>query len=159
MTRPAAAVAADLRRLGALDRHVTRLTTPVALDLVAALLDVSRASTGVALLLYGVATVPGEVPRPPTGVAGLLPLLLGLLTVPGDVARPPTVVAGVLLPLTVSGHVSRLPTAIAEEVSTTTPASVPPSSIRTALGPVTRPAAVETLVITAHHHSEYPGGG
>ena len=67
--------------------------SPVALDLLAALLDVTETSAGVALLLVGVVAVPSHVARLAAGVAHLLPLLLGLLALPGDVAASAAVVA------------------------------------------------------------------
>lgn len=67
---------------------------PVALDFLTALLDVSEAAAGVALLLVGVVAVPRHVTRLATVVAHLLSLLLGLLAVPGDVSGTATVVAG-----------------------------------------------------------------
>ena len=70
-----------------------RAGSPVALDLLAAFLDVTEASAGVALLLVGVVAVPSHVARLAAGVAHLLPLLLGLLALPGDVAAAAAVVA------------------------------------------------------------------
>ena len=54
----------------------------------------SKAPTGIALLLVGVVTVAGHMASLATVVAHLLPLLLGLLAVSGDMATPAAVVAG-----------------------------------------------------------------
>lgn len=67
--------------------------SPVAFDFLAAFLDVSKAATGVALLLMGVA-VAGHVSTLPTVVALRFSLLSGVLAVSGDVAAFATVVTG-----------------------------------------------------------------
>lgn len=128
------------------------LPTPVAFDLVAAFLNVSKAAAGVALLLVGVVAVPGHVAALPTVVAQLLSLLLRLLAVSGDVTCSLAVITGVLSLLTVSGDMSGFPTSITEQIfaSATTFRSSSPSTW-TVFHPVTTAATAETL-ITAHHH-------
>lgn len=75
--------------------HNVRLITtlPVALDFFTAFLDVTKAPTGIALLLVGMVTVACHVACLATVVAALLTLLLGLLAISGDVPTPATVVA------------------------------------------------------------------
>lgn len=70
------------------------ISLPVALDLLTALLDVSEAAAGVALLLVGVVTIARHVTGLAAVVAQLLALLLGLLAVSGDVTSSAAVVAG-----------------------------------------------------------------
>lgn len=142
-----AVVAVDFAGLAALDGHVSDLAAPVALDFLAAFLDVTEAAAGVALLLVGVVAVAGHVTGFAAVVADLLPLLLGLLAVPGDVAASAAVVARVLSPLTVPRDVARLSAAIAEQIfapATALATSTP--SIRTVLDPVAGAAATKTLV-------------
>lgn len=142
----ATVVAVDLAGLAALYGDVSDLSAPVALDLLAALLDVSEAAAGVALLLVSVLAVAGHMTGFATVVADLLALLLGLLAVPGDVSASATVVARILGPLTVPGHVSRLSTAIAEEIfPSATTLSTAAAGVRTVLDPVARAAATEAL--------------
>lgn len=69
-------------------------SSPVAFDLFTALLNVSEATAGVALLLVGVVAIPRHVSSLPAVVAQLLSLLLRLLAVPGDVTSSATVIAG-----------------------------------------------------------------
>lgn len=69
-------------------------SSPVAFDFLAALLDVSKATAGVALLLVGVVAVPCHVSGLSTVVAQLLSLLLRLLAVSGDVTSSAAVIAG-----------------------------------------------------------------
>lgn len=69
-------------------------SSPVALDLLTAFLDVTKATTGVALLLVGVVTVTCHVTGLSTVVAHMVALLLWLLTVSGDVTSFATVVTG-----------------------------------------------------------------
>ncbi len=67
--------------------------SPVTFHHIAKLLDVTKPTAGVALLLIGMITVTGHVASFAAGVAELLPLLFGLLAVPGNVATPVAVVA------------------------------------------------------------------
>lgn len=146
-----AVVAVDFAGLAALDGDVSDLAAPVALDFLAALLDVSEAAAGVALLLVGVVAVAGHVTGFTAVVAHLLPLLLGLLAVPGDVTASATVVARILSPLTVPRNVARFSAAIAEKIfPPATALATSTSSIWTVLDPVASAAATKTLV-AAHN--------
>lgn len=69
------------------------LVSPVAFDLLAAFLDVSKAAAGVALLLVCVA-VTSHVTTFAAVVAQRLALLAGVLAGSGEVATLPTVVTG-----------------------------------------------------------------
>lgn len=70
-----------------------RHSSPVALDFLAALLDVSEAAAGVALLLVGVVTIAGHVTGFAAVIATLLSFLFGLFTVSGNMATPVAIVA------------------------------------------------------------------
>lgn len=93
---------------------MTSLTTPVALDLGAVFLDVSKLPARIALLFVRVVTVTSQVAWFATVVAALLPLPLGLLAVLGDVAPSAAVIAGILLKVTVLGKVTRLTAAVTD---------------------------------------------
>lgn len=147
MARFPAVVAVDLARLAALHGDMTDLAAPVALDFLTAFLNVSKAATGVTLLLVGMVTVTGHVAGLATVVAHLLPLLLGFLAIPGDVATPAAVVACVLSPLTIPCNMSWFSTAIAEKIfPPATALATSTSSIWTVLDPVARAATTKTLV-------------
>lgn len=128
------------------------LPAPVAFDLVTALLDVSEAPAGVALLLLATVAVPGHVTSLSTAVAQMFSLPLRLLAVFRDVTPSATVVTGILSLLTVSGDVSEVPAAVTEQIFSST-ATFPSTSAGTGtvLRPVATAAAPEALV-TAHHH-------
>lgn len=68
------------------------VSSPVALDLLTAFLDVSEAAAGVALLLKAMVALLGHVSGLPTVVAQLFLLLLRFLTVFGDVTSSAAVV-------------------------------------------------------------------
>lgn len=113
------------------------LSAPVALDLLTALLDVSEAAAGVALLLVGVVTIARHVTGLAAVVAQLLALLLGLLAVSGDVTSSAAVVAGILCALAVSGHVPKFATSVTEQVFASAATFPSPSAAtRTVLHPV-----------------------
>lgn len=159
MTRFPAVIAVDLASFAALHGYVSDLATPVALDLLAALLDVSEAAARVALLLVSVIAVARHVTRFPAVVANLLALLLRLLAVPGDVAASAAVVARVLGALTVPRDVARLSTAIAEQIfASASTFSTSTSRIRAVLDPVAGATATKTLV-AAHSLRLHPTTG
>jgi len=137
VSRLAAVVAVHLIGFTAMHGDVTNLTTPVTLDFITKLLDVTKASTGVAFLLVGMVTLAGHVSGFATAVAHLLPLLLRLLAVARDVSTPVAVVARILSLLTIPGDVTLFSAPIAEKVSSSAPAASPASSIGTVLDPVT----------------------
>lgn len=155
----AAVVAVHLACLAALHSNMADLTTPVTLDFVTELLDVSKSTTGVALLLVGVFTVPGHMSGLAAVVAALLPLLPRLLAVPGNVTTPVAVVARILSLFTVLGNVALFSASVAEQIHPLTPSSAPAtaatttaSSIGAVLHPVSTAATSETLT-AAHFHS------
>lgn len=121
MASLSAVVAVNLVGFTALHSNVTSLATPVTFHLVAELLDVTKPTAGVALLLVGMITVAGHVASFAAGVAQLLSLLFGLLAVPGNVATPVTVVARILGLVTVPGHVSLISAPITEQLLASSP--------------------------------------
>lgn len=151
----AAVVAVHLACLAALHSNMADLTTPVTLDFVTELLDVSKSTTGVALLLVGVFTVPGHMSGLAAVVAALLPLLPRLLAVPGNVTTPVAVVARILSLFTVLGNVALFSASVAEQIPSSAPATAATttaSSIGAVLHPVSTAATSETLT-AAHFHS------
>jgi len=137
VSRLSAVVAVHLVGFTAMHGDVTDLTTPVTLDFITKLLDVTKASAGVAFLLVGMVTLTGHVSGFATAVAHLLSLLLRLLAVARDVTTPVAVIARILSLLTIPGDVTLFSTPIAEKVSSPAPAASPASSIGTILDPVT----------------------
>lgn len=90
-------------------------TTPIAFHFGAVFLNVSKLSTGIALLLICMVTVTSQVARFATVVAALLSLPLGFLAVLRNVATSTAVIAGfILLKITVLGKMARLTTAVAD---------------------------------------------
>lgn len=153
MARLPAVVAVSLTGFTAVHSDVTNLTTPVTFHLITKFLDVTKASTGVALLLVGMVAVAGHVASFAAGVAELLPLPLGLLAVPGNVTTPVAVVACILGLVAVPGHVSLVSTPITEELFGSSPA--PTTSARTAgIGAILHPmtGTATSKAITAHIH-------
>lgn len=152
----ATVVAVHLTGLAALHSNMADLTTPVTLDFVTELLDVSKSTTGVALLLVGMFTVPGHMSGLATVVAALLPLLPWLLAVPGNMTTPVAVVARILSLFTVLGNVALFSASVAEQIHSLSPSSAPAtataSSIRAVLHPVSTAATSEALTAT-HFHS------
>lgn len=134
---------------------MANLPTPVAFDLLTAFLDVTKATTGVALLLVSMVTVTCHVTSLSTVVAHMVTLLLWLLTVSRDVTSFATVVTGVLCPLTVLDHVSSYSTTITGEIFASAAAFAPSpgSSMWTILLPVASVATAITLVTTHHYHN------
>jgi len=150
----ATVVAVHLTGFAALNSNMADLTTPVTLHFVTELLDVTEASTGVALLLVGMVAVPGHMASLATVVAALLPLLPWLLAVPGNMTTPVAVVARILGLFTVPGNVALFSASVAEKIlsSSSAPAATTSSSIGAILSPVPRAATAETLTVT-HFHS------
>jgi len=137
VSRLAAVVAVHLIGFTAMHGDVTDFTTPVTLDFITKLLDVTKASTGIAFLLVGMVTLTGHVSGFTTAVTHLLSLLLRLLAVTRDVTTPVAVVARILSLLTIPGDVTFFSAPIAEKVLASSSATSPASSIGTVLDPVT----------------------
>jgi len=154
----ATVVAVHLAGLAALHSNMADLTTPVTLDFVTELLDVSKSTTGVALLLVCMFTVPGHMSGLAAVVAALLPLLPGLLAVPGNMTTPVAVVACILSLFTVLGNVALFSAPVAEQIHPLSPSSAPAtaaasaSSIGAVLHPVSTAATSEALTAAAHFH-------
>lgn len=154
MARLSAVVAVSLTGFTALHSDMTNLTTPVTFHLITDLLDVTKRSTGVALLLIGMVAVTSHVTSFAAGVAQLLPLLFGLLAVARNVATPVAVVARIFSLVTVPCHVSLVAAAIAEQLSSPAPPSTSSCAAGTGamLDPMPRAATSKTLTVAAHLH-------
>lgn len=138
----------------AVHSNVTNLATPVTFHLIAKFLNVTKPTTGVALLLIRMVTVTGHMASFAAGVAQLLPLFLRLLAVPGNVATPVAVVARIFSLVTVACHVSLVSTPIAEQLlaSSPAPATATTSSTRTVLDPMPGAATSKAFAVAAHLH-------